>query len=106
LREPLARSPTLCQLENRIDRVAPARRSAMRVDPFIASFDRLPQVSWPDHSAFWKYGYAGLMITDAAPFRYPYYLTAEDAPDKPDCQRIARLVSGLEVALTDLAKGD
>lgn len=40
--EPLASSPTLCRLENRIDRKALARMSGVLVEQFIASFDRPP----------------------------------------------------------------
>ena len=39
---PLASSPTLCRLENRVDRKALARMSAVLVDQFIASFDAPP----------------------------------------------------------------
>ncbi len=40
--EPLASSPTLCRLENRVDRKALARLSAVLVEQFIASFDSAP----------------------------------------------------------------
>lgn len=40
--EPLASSPTLCRLENRADRQALARMSAVLVEQFIASFDQPP----------------------------------------------------------------
>lgn len=40
---PLASSPTLCRLENRIDRKALARMSAVFVEQFIASFDKPPR---------------------------------------------------------------
>jgi hypothetical protein len=39
---PLASSPTLCRLENRVDRKALARLSAVLVEQFIASFDQAP----------------------------------------------------------------
>jgi len=42
LRDPLASSPTLCRLENRVDRKALARLSAVLVEQFIASFDTPP----------------------------------------------------------------
>jgi hypothetical protein len=41
--EPLASSPTLCRLENRVDRKALARISAVLVEQFIASFDAPPK---------------------------------------------------------------
>ena len=40
--EPLASSPTLCRLENRVDRKTLARLSAVLVEQFIASFDQPP----------------------------------------------------------------
>ncbi len=40
--DPLASSPTLCRLENRVDRKALARMSGVFVEQFIASFDQPP----------------------------------------------------------------
>jgi hypothetical protein len=40
--DPLASSPTLCRLENRVDRKALARMSAVLVEQFMASFDAPP----------------------------------------------------------------
>lgn len=55
----------------------------------------LPGVGWSDHWSFWQQGYQALMVTDTAPFRYPYYHTIEDTPDKIDYNRFARVVDGL-----------
>ena len=41
--QPLASSPTLCRLENRVDRNSLARLSEVFVDQFIASFDSPPE---------------------------------------------------------------
>lgn len=60
-------------------------------------------VGWSDHESFWKVGYEGLMVTDTAPFRYPWYHKRADTPDKIDFVRLARLVDGLSAVLTDLA---
>jgi len=60
-------------------------------------------VDWSDHWSFWDEGYPALMVTDTAPFRYPYYHTAADTPDKVDSDRLARVVSGLRATLFDLA---
>jgi Zn-dependent M28 family amino/carboxypeptidase len=49
-----------------------------------------------DHWPFWQEGYPALMVTDTAPFRYPYYHTPEDTVDKIDFERTARVVRGLE----------
>jgi len=43
VQEPLASSPTLCRFENRIDRKALARLSAVPVETFIRSFDAPPE---------------------------------------------------------------
>ena len=43
------------------------------------------------------------MVTDTAPFRYPYYHTRQDTPDKLDFDRMARVVDGLRGVVADLA---
>lgn len=64
----------------------------------------LPGVSWSDHWAFWQTGVPALMATDTAPFRYPYYHTPEDTPDKVIPERMARVVAGLDRVLRRLAR--
>lgn len=59
-------------------------------------------VGWSDHWSFWQEGYAALMVTDTAPFRYKWYHTAGDTPDKIDYERTARVVEGLEIVIRDL----
>jgi hypothetical protein len=44
------------------------------------------------------------MVTDTAPYRYPYYHSAQDTPEKVDYERLARVVSGLEGMLRDLIR--
>jgi hypothetical protein len=56
-----------------------------------------------DHASFWQYHYPALMITDTAPFRYPWYHHPDDTPDKIDYNRLARVVDGLEKTFDDLA---
>lgn len=53
-------------------------------------------IDWSDHWAFEEQGIPALMVTDTAPFRYPYYHSPSDTPDKIDYPRLARLVTGLE----------
>jgi Zn-dependent M28 family amino/carboxypeptidase len=60
-------------------------------------------VDWSDHASFWEQGYPALMVTDTAPYRYPHYHRASDTPDKVDYERLARVVSGLEQMLRELA---
>jgi Zn-dependent M28 family amino/carboxypeptidase len=64
----------------------------------------IPGVSWSDQWSFWQHGYPGIMITDTAPFRYPYYHLASDTPDKLDYDRFALVVSGMEKVIEDLDK--
>lgn len=65
--------------------------------------EMLVGVGWSDHWAFWQGGYPGVMVTDTAPFRYPYYHTQEDTPDKIDYDRLAYVVSVLERVVAGLA---
>lgn len=59
-------------------------------------------VGWSDHWSFWESGYKALMVTDTAPFRYSWYHTANDTPDKLDYARTARVVEGLKIVIRDL----
>jgi Iap family predicted aminopeptidase len=63
----------------------------------------IPGVAWSDQWSFWQHGYPGIMVTDTAPFRYPYYHSATDTPDKLDYDRFALVVSGMEKVIEDLA---
>jgi Zn-dependent M28 family amino/carboxypeptidase len=64
----------------------------------------LPGVSWSDQWSFWEHGYPALMVTDTAPFRYPWYHTAHDTPDKIDYEHFAAVVDGLEAVASALAR--
>jgi Zn-dependent M28 family amino/carboxypeptidase len=68
----------------------------------VASYETIPGIGWSDQWAFWKQGYEGIMVTDTATFRYPHYHTAEDTPDKIHYDRMAKVVDGLEKAISDL----
>ncbi len=63
----------------------------------------IPGIGWSDHWSFWQFGYRAVMVTDTAPYRYPYYHTSQDTPDKLDYDRMARAVTGLFAAVKDLA---
>jgi hypothetical protein len=63
----------------------------------------LTGVGWSDHWAFWQEGYAAIMITDTALFRYAPYHTPHDTPDKLDYDRTARVVAGLARVVAELA---
>ncbi|MCH7516576.1 MAG: M28 family peptidase [Bacteroidetes bacterium] len=59
-------------------------------------------VGWSDHWAFWKMGYSAIMITDTALFRYPYYHSALDTPDRICYDHLTHVVEGLKLVLVDL----
>ncbi len=60
-------------------------------------------VDWSDHWSFWKEGYAAVMVTDTAPFRYPWYHDSADTADRLDYERTARVVAGIARVVADLA---
>jgi Zn-dependent M28 family amino/carboxypeptidase len=68
----------------------------------VAAAQWLPGIAWSDQWSFWKEKYPAIMITDTAPYRYPYYHTSEDTPDKIDYDRTARVVFGLTKVVLDL----
>ncbi len=69
----------------------------------IAGPDSVTGIGWSDHWSFWQFGYKALMVTDTAPFRYPYYHTAEDTPDKLDYPRFAEAVAGIAAVVNHLS---
>src|SRR6266480_3669469 len=62
----------------------------------------IPGVSWSDQWSFWQQGYPAIMVTDTAPFRYPYYHSSNDTPDKLDYDRFTLVVSGMEKVIQEL----
>jgi hypothetical protein len=60
-------------------------------------------IGWSDQWSFWEEGYPGIMITDTAPFRYPYYHTTNDTTDKIDFDRTARVVGGISKLVEAMA---
>ena len=63
----------------------------------------VPGVWWSDHWSFWREGYPAIMITDTAPYRNPFYHTAQDTADKLDYDRMSRVVDGLTYVVRALA---
>jgi len=64
----------------------------------------VPGVSWSDQRSFWKEGWPALMVTDTAPYRYPWYHTDGDTLDRLDIPRLALAVEGLEAVVAALAR--
>ena len=69
----------------------------------LATLFWIPGIAWSDHLSFWRQGYKAFMITDTAFYRYPYYHTAEDTPEKIDYESLARVTEGLYHMLRELA---
>lgn len=60
-------------------------------------------VDWSDHWAFWKVGYPAILISDTALYRYKYYHTMEDLPDKLALDCMTRVVHGVAWIVADIA---
>ncbi len=64
----------------------------------------MPRMQWlPDHASFWKEGYAAIMVTDTALFRYEHYHASTDTPDKLDYEALTRVVEGLAHVVRELS---
>jgi Zn-dependent M28 family amino/carboxypeptidase len=63
----------------------------------------VPGVGWSDHWSFWDAGYPGVMVTDTAPYRYPWYHTPDDTADKISYEKLALVVDGFEHVIGSLA---
>ena len=72
----------------------------------IAAPEFIPGVNWSDHWSFWKQGYPAVMITDTAPYRYPYYHSAGDTPDRVDYAKMVPLVRGIGSMLQEILGAD
>ena len=70
----------------------------------IAAPPGVEGIDLSDHASFWEFGYPALMITDTAPFRYPYYHTAQDLPEHLDFGQMTQVVKGLVPVIECLAE--
>ena len=69
----------------------------------VAAPSGIEGIHWSDHWSFWEAGYPAIMITDTAPFRYPYYHTSMDTPGQLDYTGLARVTGGLAEVVGVLA---
>jgi Zn-dependent M28 family amino/carboxypeptidase len=69
----------------------------------VATFAFVPGVAWSDHLSFWREGYRAIMVTDTAFYRYPFYHSPQDNPDKLDYRRLAQVTRGLHHALSNMS---
>ena len=70
----------------------------------ISTLETVPGIAWSDHASFWRAGYPAFMVTDTAPYRYPYYHTAEDTSDKVNYQALGRVTEGLRETFQELGR--
>ena len=83
--------------------IAAFREQARFPSEGVAAPAFIPGVDWSDHWSFWQQGYPAIMVTDTALYRYPWYHSVQDTPDKIDYERLARAVTGLGGMLEELA---
>jgi hypothetical protein len=69
----------------------------------VAALGIIPGIGWSDHLSFWRQGYHALMVTDTAFYRYPYYHTAWDVPDRLDYNALACVTEALCTTVAVLA---
>jgi len=70
----------------------------------IAAPGWFPGIGWSDNWSFWKEGYPAIMITDTAPFRYPYYHTQQDVPDNIEYEQMSRVAVGMSETVRALSQ--
>lgn len=70
----------------------------------VSTFRFIPGVAWSDHGAFWREGYAAVMVTDTAFYRYRHYHAPTDTPDKLAYPELAQVTLGLFRAFALLAR--
>jgi Zn-dependent M28 family amino/carboxypeptidase len=70
---------------------------------YLAGPAIVPGVSWSDQLSFWRAGYPGVMVTDTAFYRYPYYHSPSDTPDRLCYPEMGRVVVGIARAVAMLA---
>jgi Zn-dependent M28 family amino/carboxypeptidase len=79
------------------------RKSTRFPSQGIAAPANWPGIGWSDQWSFWQEGFPGVMVTDTAVFRYPYYHTQNDTVDKVDFDKAARVVEGISKLVEELA---
>lgn len=72
----------------------------------VAAPSIIPGIAWSDQLSFWRQGYKAFMITDTAFYRYPYYHTSEDTPDKLNYPAFAAMTNGLVLMLSRLERSN
>ena len=81
-------------------KVAMAKMTDLPVHSFRAPA-AVPGVMWSDHRSFREFDMPGVLLTDTAFLRYPWYHTEHDTPEKLDYDRMAEIVRGLHAIVLD-----
>jgi len=84
------------------DSIAAFRRVARVPSEAVAAPSFTPDIDGSDHAAFWQQGIAAVMVTDTAPYRYPWYHKEQDTADRLDYARFTRVVAGLHGMLAGM----
>ncbi len=84
------------------DTLASFRKSARFPSEGAALPAAISGVGWSDHWGFWQQGYSAIELTDTAPFRYEWYHTIYDTPDKINFDAYTYVVSMLTPVISDL----
>ncbi|MCG2659904.1 MAG: M28 family peptidase [Kiritimatiellae bacterium] len=79
------------------------RRAALCPSEAAALPAWITGIGWSDHWSFWREGYPAIMVTDTALFRYRWYHTPGDTPEKLNYDRLTLVVEGLKTVVADLA---
>ena len=60
-------------------------------------------ITGTDDVAFWRQGYAAVMVTDTAFYRYRHYHGPLDTPEKLSYPEMAQVITGLAKTIAALA---
>lgn len=70
----------------------------------ISAPEILPGIASGDQNPFWLSGYKAFVITDTARYRYPFYRSPKDTPDRLDYDSIGAVSDGILKALLELER--
>ncbi len=79
------------------------KHCSLACEPMIAP-NFLPWVKWSDNSPFWLNGYHAFMMSDTSLYRYPFYDSPRDTPEKIDYQCLTFITIGLAGALEEYTR--
>ncbi len=63
----------------------------------------IPGIDWNARAPFALHGFHTVTVTDTGPYRYPFYHSAKDRPEKLDYRRMTILARGLAKVVVELA---